>query len=177
MVDKDTDRSFGHLLKYKEYLFVIGLSTLSSFGFILFQVVLFWLAYKMSATTFQAAVVVQSSAVPYLLFGLAGGVFADKWNRKKIIIWNQLGTGFVIFTILILYWVHLESIWYIAFASFLIVSFRCFYSPAIRSLVSKTLPEPLWPKGNSVFQISLQLSRSLAPVGGLTIETWFGSRG
>lgn len=156
--------SYRELLMHREYLFVLVSSTLSSFAFVLFQVVLFWLAYKISETTFQAAVVVQSSAVPYLLFGLLGGVYADHWNKKKIIIWNQLGTGFMIFTILIMYWLHIESIWYIAVASFFIVSFRCFYSPAIRSLVSKTLPEALWPKGNSIFQLSLQLSRSIAPI-------------
>ncbi|CAH1197232.1 MFS transporter [Paenibacillus sp. JJ-223] len=164
MSKKVNDTSYRELLMHREYLFVLVSSTLSSFGFVLFQVVLFWLAYKMSETTFQAAVVVQSSAVPYLLFGLLGGVYADHWNKKKIIIWNQLGTGFMIFTILIMYWLHIESIWYIAVASFFIVSLRCFYSPAIRSLVSKTLPEALWPKGNSIFQLSLQLSRSIAPI-------------
>ncbi len=75
--------SYRELLMHREYLFVLVSSTLSSFAFVLFQVVLFWLAYKISETTFQAAVVVQSSAVPYLLFGLLGGVYADHWNKKK----------------------------------------------------------------------------------------------
>ncbi|MBW8349861.1 MFS transporter [Bacillus sp. IITD106] len=167
------DTSYKELLKYKNYVFVLILSMVSGFGFVIFQVVLYWLAYKMSESTLQAAIVVQSSAVPYVLFGLVGGVYADSWNKKKIIIWNQVGTGFIMFTILISYIFQIESIWYIAIASFLIVTFRCFYSPAIRSLVSITLPEPLWPKGNSIFQLNLQLSRSLAPVvGGILIASF-----
>ncbi|KQL52747.1 hypothetical protein AN964_03920 [Heyndrickxia shackletonii] len=167
------DTGYKELLKYHNYLFVLVLNMLSGFGFVIFQVVLYWLAYKMSDSTLQAAIVVQSSAVPYLLFGLIGGVYADNWNKKKIIIWNQVGTGFILFTILISYMLHIESIWYIAVASFLIVAFRCFYSPAIRSLVSITLPESLWLKGNSIFQLILQLSRSLAPViGGILIASF-----
>ncbi len=165
--------SYKELLKYNHYIFVLVLNMLAGFGFVIFQVVLYWLAYKMSDSTLQAAIVVQSSAVPYLLFGLIGGVYADSWNKKKIIIWNQIGTGIITLSIFVSFMLHIESIWYIAIASFLIVTFRCFYSPAIRSLVSITLPETLWPKGNSIFQLILQLSRSLAPViGGILLATF-----
>ncbi|MDZ5471386.1 MFS transporter [Bacillus sp. 31A1R] len=155
---------YSELRKHKDFIFVLLSSTLSSFGFVLFQVVLLWLAYKMSSNTFEAAIVVQSTALPYLLFGLVGGVYADCLNRKKIFIFNQLGTAIMILMILIMFLLKWESIYLLAGASFFIVTFRCFYSPAIRSMISVTLPEPLWPIGNSIFQLSLQLSRSLAPI-------------
>lgn len=156
--------SYKDLLVHKSFVFLLGANTLSIFGFISFQVVLFWLAYKMTDSAFEAGLVIQSFSAPFLLFGLIGGVYADQWNRKKMIIWCQMGTALMTLLVVGLYIFNLENIWLIALASFLIVSLRCFYSPAIRALVPQTLPEHLWPKGNSTLQICSQVSRSLAPV-------------
>ncbi|MFD1176416.1 MFS transporter [Paenibacillus puldeungensis] len=177
MSKQENMAGYKDLLKHRNYVFVLVSNTLTGFGFTIFQVVLFWLAYRMSANSFEAAVVVQSSAIPYLFFGLVGGVYADHGDKKQLILRNQLGTGLMMAAIVAMFAFHLESIWYVALASFFIVTFRCFYSPAIRSLVSATLPESLWQQGNALFQLSGQLSRTMAPIcGGVLLthlsESW-----
>ncbi|MBU9711929.1 MFS transporter [Evansella tamaricis] len=168
----DKNTKYKDLMKEKKYLLVLGINTLATFGFMLFLIGFIWLAYEMSATPFMAGVIILGASSPYLVFGLVGGAYSDRWNRKKIIIYSNLVTSFLSLIVPFLAWINNLSIWYLALTAFGIVSLRCFFSPTIRALVPSVLPKEYWPKGNSVFQVASQLTKAIAPaLGGVLIAS------
>lgn len=148
---------------HKNYISILIANLTSSFGTMMYQVAFFWLAYKLTSSAFSAGMVILASTSPYLLFGLIGGVYADRWNRKKVSMWSNLLTALIVSIIPVAIWSDHLTAGVLGITAFIVMSIRCFFNPAIRALIPQTLPENLWQKGNTVWQISTQLSRSIAP--------------
>ncbi|SER58830.1 MFS transporter [Salipaludibacillus aurantiacus] len=169
--------AYKDLLSQKRYLLVLLVNTFANFGFMMFQVGFFWLVYDMTKGLEQSAFIaggmILGASSPYLIFGLIGGVYADRLNKKKIIVISNLVSALILTGVPILYMSDLLTVWHVALSAFGVVSLRCFYSPAIRSLVPQVLPSEYWPAGNSVFQILSQLSKTISPaLGGVLIAQY-----
>ncbi|MCE7794513.1 MFS transporter [Salipaludibacillus sp. CUR1] len=169
--------AYKDLLSQKRYLLVLLVNTFANFGFMMFQVGFFWLVYDMTKGLEQSAFIaggmILGASSPYLIFGLIGGVYADHLNKKKIIVISNLVSALILTGVPILYMSDLLTVWHVAFSAFGVVSLRCFYNPAIRSLVPQVLPSEYWSAGNSVFQILSQLSKTISPaLGGVLIAQY-----
>lgn len=170
MVIEKEEEGYKALFKYKNYNLILFLNIVSFFGMMMYQVAFFWLAYIMTSSALTAGILILASTSPYLLFGLIGGVYADRWSRRGIALWGTVMTIPAVLFIPILHWADMLQVWHIGLTAFVIVTIRCFMHPAIRAMIPQTLPESLWPAGNSVFQVSAQLARSIGPaVGGYLI--------
>ncbi len=169
-LEGDYKMHYSKLWEYKNYLYLLLGNTLFNLGFMVYQVVFFWLAYDMTKSPVTAGWVILGSTVPYLVAGILGGVYADRWDRRKVILTSLLLISFIVLIIPILWKLHLLKIWHISMITFIVISIRCFFSPAIRALIPHSLPECLWAKGNSLFQIMTQLMRGIGPaIGGILI--------
>jgi len=63
----------------------------SAVGDQLYGMALFWLTYRVTGSSTAMALVGTAEYVPYLIFGLLGGVLADRFDRRRLMI----GTGLV----------------------------------------------------------------------------------
>ncbi|MBO8155561.1 MAG: MFS transporter [Bacillaceae bacterium] len=163
------------LLAQRNYVIVLAANTFTTFGFVLFQIAFFWLAYDLTDSAFIAGLVILGATSPYIVFGLIGGAYADRWNRKKVVMYSNGLTAVVTIIVPILNWLGLLSVWFLALSAFAIVSLRCFFSPAIRAMVPQVLPSEQWPSGNSVFQIGAQLSKAIGPALGGFFIAWISA--
>lgn len=114
-----------------------------------------------------------SGTVPVLLFGLAGGVFADRWNRRRTMIVADVGRALAVLLLLGLSGsTHFgtRDLGLIYVAAFLVSSLSCFFSPARQGLLSALLPRETLLQANGLMLSAYQLTMIFgAALGGLLI--------
>ena len=102
------------------------------------------------------------SSYPYLFFGLPGGVYADRWDRKRTMLGAEiLRTGVVLIIPVSATLVGL-NIWVIAAVAFALATIRCFYHPSMKSTVASILRDPERSAGVSLMEAT---TRSMQVIG------------
>jgi MFS family permease len=72
-----------------------------------------WLAYSITKSAFLLGVVGAMQYAPLLIFSLFAGVYIDKFNKKKIIIFTQLALLLITMILAILVWTETVQYWHI----------------------------------------------------------------
>ncbi len=115
-------------------------------------------------------------ALPVLLFGLVGGVFADRWNRRRTMIAADLGRAVTVLLLLSIPNAHFHGHFsahdrgLVYAVSFLVVSFSCFFSPSRQGLLPALVPREKLLQANSLMLTANQATLCLGPaLGGLLV--------
>ncbi|MRG86081.1 MFS transporter [Salinibacillus xinjiangensis] len=125
-----------HNIRY--YLLGGGVSRL---GDVLSGMAFLFMAYDITNSKGLTTGIALAETLPYLLFGLIGGVVADWLPKKKWLIILDLIRIPLIFSVVCFYYFELLSYFYLLVVSFLIQSIGCFFNPTHRTvlpLVSST---------------------------------------
>lgn len=124
-------RSFRH----KNYrLFYFG-QTISLTGNWLQSTVLGWLVYSITKSSAMLGTVGFVSMVPTLIFGVVAGVFADRWNRQKSLIWVQSLATLLATLLALLTITGIIQIWHIMVIGFIAGIVGTFEMPIRQSFV------------------------------------------
>ena len=70
-------------------LYFLG-QAISLIGFWLHQVAMGWLVFQLTNSAFWVGAVAAIGGLPFLIFTTFAGVFIDKINKKKLLIWTQI---------------------------------------------------------------------------------------
>ena len=106
-------------LRYPQFLYLWGASSISITSFFLMNIARGWLVLEMTNSAFLVTAVQAASMLPQLFTALIGGFVADRFDRKKVILYAELFNmailllfaGMVIFDVI--------QIWQIFVISFL----------------------------------------------------------
>lgn len=85
--------SFAHPLRAlasRDFRIYFGGQMVSMAGTWMQQVAMGWLAYKLSDSALVLGLLGFASQAPILLFGLLGGVWVDRMDRRRLMIWTQV---------------------------------------------------------------------------------------
>lgn len=121
--------------------------------------------------------------LPVVLFGLAGGVFADRWNRRRTMIAADVGRALAVLLLLGIPSAHFKAhlnahdMGLVYAASFLVASLSCFFSPARQSLLPVLLPRERLLQANGLMLSASQATLFLGPLLGLLLVSWLHPRG
>ncbi|MGP4074748.1 MFS transporter [Halobacillus sp. K22] len=108
---------------------------ISRFGDTLSGMAFLFLAYDLTKSNLLTTIMAIAETVPYLLFGLIGGVIADWLPKKRLLIYLDLVRVPLVLSIVCLYYFDALTYVYLLIMSFLIQSIGCFFNPAHRSLL------------------------------------------
>jgi predicted MFS family arabinose efflux permease len=136
-----------------------------------------WLVYDLSKDPFYLGLDAFLGQVPIILLSLVGGVFADRRNRRNLLLTSQYIQMSCSALLALLFYLHLVQVWHILLLSFVVGMAQSFGGPAYMALIpSLVAPEEL---SNAIALNSIQfnLARVIGPViGGLTLAqfgaTW-----
>lgn len=107
--------------------------------------------------------------IPVLFCFPLGGALADKFSRKKIVVWSDFIRGCAYFGCAVLLFTNSKSVWPFYFLSFVLGICVGFYSPAMTAMVPNAVSEEHLVKANSLFSIDSGISMVIGVLlGGLS---------
>jgi DHA3 family macrolide efflux protein-like MFS transporter len=122
---------------------------------------LLWIKHITGSATLMGSILMVS-LIPGVLLGPFGGVFADSYSRKKIMVCCDLicGLSVLLFTSLFFFCPDHPQIMLTAifFASLCIATSKAFFNPAVLAAIPDTVPDTKIPQANALSQISMQLA-------------------
>jgi MFS family permease len=149
-------------------LFVGQLS--SEIGNGLVQLALPWLVLQLTGSAFQLGLAYFVQFLPMLLFGLIGGVFVDRWDRRVTIFVVDAIRAVAFLSVGAIYYFDALTVEHLYTVIFVEAALANFFNPARAALMPNLVkPEHLRP-ANSLMEVSRHIGFLIAPpVGGVLV--------
>ena len=103
-------------------------------GFRMFEFGQFWLAYQLTGSPLYLGYVGVAQAVPGVVLNLFGGVFADRLDKRRLIIITQVITAGLIFFLATVTALDVVNRWHVLLVAFLAGGVDAFNQPARQAL-------------------------------------------
>lgn len=158
------------VLRIKPFLFMILSEFFSQLAFNMQHFVLIFVIYSLTRSNTAVSGMILSFMIPAVLFSVITGVFVDRWNKKKVILYAHLIRAVLLLPFLIPD-LHLGLIYTL---TFLIAVATQFFIPAESSIIPMLVPKRLIISANAVFAFSLYGSIILGYVFSGPVLLWLG---
>jgi MFS family permease len=131
-----------------------------------------WLVYDLTKDPFYLGLDLFLGQLPIILFSLVGGVFADRLDRRKMLLASQYIQMACAFALSALFYTHRVHIWEILSLSFIVGIGQSFGGPAYSALLPTLVPPEELANAIAMNSIQFNLARVLGPaIGGLAYAT------
>jgi MFS family permease len=156
--------------QYRDFrLMWVGACT-SSIGTWMQIVAQAWLVYDLSKSGFLLGLDMFLGGIPIFLFSLFGGVIADRFERRRVLLasqWVQMASAFTL-TILVLF--HVVHVWHILGLSFVSGFAQAFGGPAYLALIPTLVNKEDMPNAIALNSIQFNTATVIGPMlGGLAM--------
>jgi MFS family permease len=139
------------------------------------QLALPWLVLDITGSAFQLGLAYFWQFLPMLLFGVLGGVFVDRWDRRMTIVIVDAIRSIAFLSVAVIYYLDGLTVEHIFAVIFIESSLANFFNPARAALMPNLVsPENLRP-ANSLMEVSRHIGFLVAPVAGGLIVNEFGA--
>lgn len=129
-----------------------------------------WLVYQLTASSFMLGLVTFSTSVPMLIFGLYGGVLADRIERRRLMLYTQVVLMALAFLLAGLTLAGVVTITEIIALAFLNGTVMALVVPVRQSLVNDLVPRADLQNAIAINSLQVQSSRILGPaIAGLLL--------
>jgi Na+/melibiose symporter-like transporter len=167
------------LARNPNYRLVLGANLISSAGDWILGIGMMYYVFTVTGSALASGTILLVSILPQFVLGSIGGVFVDRWDRRKtMVVTNTL----LAVSLVPLYFVHSQSqIWIVYVSVFLEACLEQFFTPAEAALIPWTVPEEDLVAANALNGQSGQVARlvgsalggALAAAGGITLVATF----
>src|SRR5687768_7196063 len=159
-------------LRYRDFrLLWLGAFT-STTGTWMQTVAQSWVVFSMTGSAFLLGFDGFLATAPMLLFSLIGGVFADRFERRKIMLLSQFLQMTFAFVLALLIFTERVELWQIFVLSFLTGSAQAFSGPAYISLLPMLVKREDMPNAIAMNSLQFNLARVIGPIlAGLALTT------
>lgn len=122
-----------------------------------------WLVYVLTKSAFYLGFVSFLSTFPMFIFTLFGGVIADKYSRKKILVLTQIFSLFPAAFLGILIQLDLVQIWHVAIASLILGIASSFDMPARQAFITEIVSKEMITSAVAMQSMSFNIARIIGP--------------
>ena len=134
-----------------------------------------WLVYDLTKNPFYLGLDLFLGQLPIMLFSLFGGVFADRMDRRKMLLYSQYIQMTCAFILAGLFVTHTVQVWHILTLSFLVGCGQSFGGPAYSALLPALVKGEDLSNAIAMNSIQFNLARVLGPALGGLAYTVFGA--
>jgi predicted MFS family arabinose efflux permease len=136
-----------------------------------------WLVYDLTKNPFYLGLDLFLGQLPIMAFSLFGGVFADRLDRRKLLLASQYIQMTCAFLLAILFVTHTVKVWHILTLSFVVGLGQSFGGPAYSALLPTLVPADDLSNAIAMNSIQFNLARIIGPtIGGIAYSalgaTW-----
>jgi predicted MFS family arabinose efflux permease len=129
-----------------------------------------WLVYSLSKSSVYLGLDAFFGQIPIFLFSLFGGVFADRKNRRNILLASQMVQLTCAFLLAALVATHVVQVWHIWCLSFTVGLAQSFGGPAYSALIPTLVKKEDLQNAIALNSIQFNLARVVGPaLGGLAL--------
>jgi MFS family permease len=164
-------------LRHRNFLLFWSGAFLSNAGTWMQAVAQGWLVLQLSNSPFWLGVDAFMATAPGLVLTLAGGVFADLVDRRKLLIYTQIVAGLSALTLGTLVITHVVQIWMILALSFVTGCCMSIAGPSYLALVFDLVGREDLANAIALNSTQFQLARALGPVAAGLGFRFFGLAG
>ena len=143
----------------------------SAFGDIAYSIALgFWIFDKTGSTALMGTLMAVSM-LPRIIISPFAGVWVDRLDRKKIIVWMDLIRGFIVVLVGIAAFTNHIEIWMVFAAGIILGICAAFFNPSVSSVIPDIVPVSKVMQANSAFGM-IQSGTSILgnPIGGIVFQ-------
>ena len=162
-------------LHYPAYrAFWLGLLASVS-GFQMLRFGQFWLVYQLTGSPLPLGYVGLANGVPAICLNLFGGVFADRWDQRRLVIVTQGLTALFIFVLATLTLLNVVQVWHIVVIAFCAGAVESFDQPARQSLYPHLIDRKVIGSAVALNSCLWQGTRIVMPAVAGCIIAWVGT--
>lgn len=151
-----------------------GAFLISSVGDWIYRFAVPTLILRITGSSLATAFAYVLEFIPYVVIGLAAGVVADRWNRRRILVICDTGSAAVAVLIAEVSALHHLPIAVLYVCALLLACLRPFYFPAFQGLLVDAVPERNRVGVNAWLQTANSALNMMGPVAGTAIVAAVG---
>ena len=143
-----------------------------------YQVLMFgqlWLMYQITGSPLSLGYVGLANAIPGIILNLFGGVYADRLDKRRLIVIAQLITSALVFLMATLTLLDLVRQWHILAVAFSVGAVEAFNQPARQALYPHLIDRRVLVSAIALNSSVWQGTRIVAPALAGLIIAWVGT--
>ena len=157
------------VLRHRSFALVWAGQSISTIGDGVYRVAIAWAVLQLTGSALAMGTVYFASLIPTIILTLIGGVAADRFPRRLILLWSDGGRGVIVALVAFLALTHLLQFWHLLALSFLFGVADGFFSPAYQAIIPQLVEREALQSANALMQSSTELCRILGPVVGASL--------
>jgi len=154
----------------RDFILLVCGQWISQLGDGIYNVALPLFALAEWGTGASLGLIMATALFPFTLLAPFAGVFADRWNRRLVIIFADLARGVITLGVAYLAWTDLLTIPLLVLATGLVSAASAFFQPAIMASMPNMVGRSELPRAASLLEMGRSIARVLGPaLGGVLI--------
>ena len=138
-----------------------------------FGVLLLWAVLQLTSSKVVLGAVATLNYVPVLLFGMVGGLAADRLPRRALMIAADAARALVALSLPLLALAGVLDPWWLAGGGFLLFTASAFFNPARDAAIPDLVPASDLVAANALVQTSVPLGWLLGPAACSLLLPWY----
>lgn len=164
-----------HSLRHRNYrLFFFG-QLISLIGSMMQGAAINWLIYDLTGSKDQLGIINALRAVPIVLFTLLGGVMADRYSKRRILIITQASLMMIAFALSAVVMLGVLQVWHIIVVSMLFGAVLAFDIPTRQAFVVELVGEDDLSNAIALNSSMFNLANVLGPAAGGLVMAGVGA--
>lgn len=123
-----------------------------------------WLVLQLTSSPFYLGLVGFLGQLPIILFTLVGGVFADRFERRRLLLISQYVQMAVAIALTVLVFLDVIQVWHFLALVFVAGSAQAFGGPAYQALIPTLVKREDVPNAVALNSIQFNLARMVGPI-------------
>jgi MFS family permease len=149
------------LLRERNYALLWSSATISALGNWLLVAALPYYVYATTGSTLASGAAIVSEVAPMIILPSIGGVFADRWDRKRVMFWSDWIRGGLLLPLLLVH--STSTVWIVFVVGFAGSTVAFFAGPFGAASIPQLVGEDNLPAANSGFVIGANVGRIAGP--------------
>jgi MFS family permease len=171
MVREGAMRAFNH----RNFRILFPASVLSNTGTWAQRIAQDWLILELTGSAQMLGLITALQFLPFLLLSLYGGVLADKFDKRTLLIITNLGAGLGSLTLGLLVVTNLVEVWHVAVLAFVVGVFAALDAPVRTSFNSELVGQKDIGSAISLNSANFNAGRLIGPAASGFLIVLFGT--